>query len=199
MIKIIFDLDGTVTKQETLPLIAEHFDVQTEIQNLTAQTIQGYVPFIESFIKRVHILGKLPIDEIANLLEKVLLYDKIVDFIRNHPDNCVIATGNLECWIHKLCEKIGCEYYCSHCTTEDNKVLKLTHILRKEDLVEKYKGQGDKVVFIGDGNNDVEAMRIADISIGAGLTHMPSQNILSIADYVIFNEETLCRQLNQLL
>lgn len=199
MIKFIFDLDGTVTRQETLPLIAEHFGVQTEIQNLTMQTIQGYVPFIESFIKRVHILGKLPIDEVSNLLENVLLYEKIIDFIKNNPQKCVVATGNLDCWVDKLCAKIGCEYHCSHCTTADNKVLKLTHILRKEDLVEQYKSQGYKVVFIGDGNNDVEAMRIADISIGAGLTHMPSQNILSIADYVIFNEETLCRQLNQLL
>jgi HAD superfamily phosphoserine phosphatase-like hydrolase len=199
MIKLIFDLDGTVTRQETLPLMAEHFGVQTEIQKLTAQTIQGYVPFIESFIKRVHILGNLPINEVSDLLENVLLYDKIISFIKSHPDNCVIATGNLDCWVDKLCAKIGCEYHCSHCIVEDNKVLKLTHILRKEDLVEKYKSQGYKVVFIGDGNNDVEAMRIADISIGAGLTHMPSQNILSIADYVIFNEDALCRQLNQLL
>ena len=54
-------------------------------------------------------------------------------------------------------------------------------------------------MFIGDGNNDVEAMRLSDISIASALTHMPSNGVLSVADYLILDEETLCRQLNQLL
>ena len=82
---------------------------------------------------------------------------------------------------------------------ENNKVAKLTRILRKENLVEKYKSLNEKVVFIGDGNNDIEAMRAANISIASGLTHMPANGVLSIADYLVFNEEALCRQLNQLL
>ena len=65
--------------------------------------------------------------------------------------------------------------------------------------MERYKSEGEKVVFIGDGNNDVEAMRLADVSIASGLTHMPAKSVLSVADYVVFNEEGLCRQLNQLL
>ena len=71
--------------------------------------------------------------------------------------------------------------------------------MRKENLVEKYKSLNEKVVFIGDGNNDIEAMRAANISIASGLTHMPANGVLSIADYLVFNEEALCRQLNQLL
>ena len=73
-VKFIFDLDGTVTSQETLQLIAEHFGVQEEISELTARTIRDNVPFIESFIKRVHILGKLSVSGISSLLEKVALY-----------------------------------------------------------------------------------------------------------------------------
>lgn len=76
MIKIIFDLDGTITKKETLPIISKYFNIEEEIEHLTAQTIQGNVPFMESFIKRVHILGKFPVDEIARHLEKVPLYKK---------------------------------------------------------------------------------------------------------------------------
>jgi cation transport ATPase len=66
-------------------------------------------------------------------------------------------------------------------------------------VVKKYKELGEKVVYIGDGNNDMEAMRISDISIAAGLIHYPANSILTVADYLIFNEEALCRQLNQLL
>ena len=105
-IKFIFDLDGTVTSQETLPLIASHFGVQEEIEELTHRTIRGNVPFMESFIKRVHILGKLPVSEVSSLLENVPLYEKVRTFILANIDKCAIATGNLSCWTSKLLRKI---------------------------------------------------------------------------------------------
>ena len=199
MTKFIFDLDGTITKQETLPLISRHFKIQEEIDSLTMETVKGNIPFVESFIRRVYILGKLPINEVSALLADVPLHKGIVEFIQAHKEDCIVATGNLECWINKLVQNIGCKYDCSDGLIENNKVTKLTKILRKESLVERYKSEGKKVVFIGDGNNDVEAMRAADISIASGLTHMPANGVLSVADYLVFNEEALCRQLNQLL
>lgn len=198
-IKFIFDLDGIVTSQETLPLIAKHFKVEEDIENLTKETIQGNIPFIESFIRRVFILGKLPVSEVAILLEKTKTYPQLLDFIHRNLSNCVIATGNLECWSDKLLARIGCESYCSESIVENNQVVKLTKILRKELVVEKYQQEGYKVVFIGDGNNDLEAMRTADIAIAVGMTHFPSKSILPITNYLIFNETALCRQLNQLL
>lgn len=199
MTKFIFDLDGTVTKQETLPLISKHFKIQDEIDKLTIETVKGNVPFVESFIRRVYILGKLPIDEVSELLSKVELYKNVVKFIQEHNEDCIIATGNLDCWIDKLSIQVGCCCYSSDGIIENNKVKKLTRILKKENLVERYQSEGEKVVFVGDGNNDVEAMRLADISIASGLTHMPANSVLSTADYLVFNEEALCRQLNQLL
>ena len=199
MTKFIFDLDGTVTKQETLPIISKYFGIEAEIDKLTEETVKGNIPFIESFIRRVYILGQLPINEVSDLLETVDIYQKVGSFILQHKENCIIATGNLECWVDKLAKKVGCCCYCSDGIIEDNKVVKLTRILRKENLVERFKLEGEKVVFIGDVNNDVEAMRLADISIASGLTHMPAKGVLSIADYLVFSEEALCRQLNQLL
>ena len=199
MTQFIFDLDGTVTSQETLPLISKKFNIQDKIDSLTIETVKGNIPFIESFIRRVYILGELPIDEVSNLLENVEVYKNVVKFINEHKNNCVVATGNLECWIKKLSQKIGCCCYCSDGIIENNKVVKLTSILKKENLVRRYQSEGQKVVFIGDGNNDVEAMRLADVSIASGLTHMPANGVLSVADYLVLNEEGLCRQLNQLL
>ncbi|EAK7840898.1 TPA: HAD-IB family phosphatase [Campylobacter jejuni] len=199
MTKFIFDLDGTITKEETLPLISQKFQIQDKINELTLNTVKGNVPFIESFIKRVHLLGLLPIDEISKLLETVSLYDQVVNFINLNSDKCIIATGNLECWVDGLLKKIGCDYDCSYAEVHNNKVVKLKKILKKEELVKYYKNLGYKIVFIGDGNNDVEAMRMSDISIASGLTHYPANSVLSVADYLVFSEEALCRQLNQLL
>ncbi|MCX2716482.1 HAD-IB family phosphatase [Helicobacter sp. MIT 21-1697] len=199
MKQFIFDLDGTLTKEETLPKIAQAFNVQAQIDNLTQETIAGNIPFIESFISRVGILGKLPVDKIARLLEQIEIYENLNAFIQAHSNQCCIATGNLECWISKLVAKVGCETFSSSGILQDNNVLKLTHILKKESIVKAYQAQGQKVIFIGDGNNDVEAMRLADVSIASGLTHKPSPGVLSIADYAIFSEEALCRLLYQLL
>ena len=198
MIKFIFDLDGTVTKQETLPLIAKHFGVQEEIEKLTAQTVQGNIPFIESFIRRVHLLGNLPVDEVDNLLSKVPLYPLIHDFIQRNNKDCLIATGNVGAWIRQLTNRVGCDIFCSVATVENNKISKLESILRKESLVQRLQNEGYRVVFIGEGNNDVEAMRTADVSIASGLTHKPATSVLSVTDYAVFSEEALCRQLNQL-
>jgi HAD superfamily phosphoserine phosphatase-like hydrolase len=198
MTTFIFDLDGTVTSQETLPLIATHFKIADEMEKLTRETIQGNIPFVESFIKRVHILSQLPVSEINSLLGNVILYQKLYQFIQNHGNNCAIATGNLTCWTESLSKKFECSFFGSEATVVNNKVDRLKIILKKENVVRYFKDRGEKIVFVGDGNNDVEAMREADISIACGMTHYPARSVLTVADYLIFEEEALCRQLNQL-
>ncbi len=196
--KFIFDLDGTITKKETLPIIANYFGIDNKISVLTKQTINGDVPFIESFIQRVNILGDLPVSEINDLLAKVPLSPKVVEFIQTHKQDCIIATGNFSGWVEKIANKIGCQYFSSDGIVKDNKIVKLTKILKKEDIVNKFKQQGESVVFIGDGNNDVAAMRSADVSIACGLIHQPAKSVLTVADYVVFDENALCRLLTQI-
>lgn len=196
--KFLFDLDGTVTSAETLPIIANHFDCVEQIAELTARTIQGNVPFVESFIRRVNILGGFSVRKTAELLSKVPLYPQIAQFIKEHSEDCVIVTGNLTCWCEGLFKNIGCQCYGSEAECEDDHVVKLRTILRKEQIVDQYRALGETVVFIGDGNNDLEAMRHANISIATGLTHNPAQSLMSICDYVIFDENALVRQMRQL-
>ena len=196
--KYIFDLDGTITSQETLPLISNHFNIDKEIRRLTEETVQGNIPFIESFIRRVQILGDLPVSEINDLLAGVPLSAKVFQFIQENKDDCIIATGNIDSWVEKLIKKLGCEAFTSEAIIENNKIKKLTKILKKEDVVKKYKAQGEKVVFIGDGNNDVEAMREADISIACGLVHYPAKGVLTVTDYSVFDGNAIYRLLNQI-
>ncbi len=196
--KFIFDLDGTITSQETLPLISNHFNVHKQIKKLTDETVKGNIPFIESFIRRVQILGDLPVSEINDLLAGVPLSSKVVKFIHENKDNCIIATGNLNNWVKKLVKIIGCKAYTSNGIIEKDKVVKLTKILNKEDIVKKYKAKGEDVIFIGDGNNDVEAMRESDISIACGIVHYPAKGVLTVADYAVFDENAIYRLLNQI-
>ena len=199
MTKFIFDLDGTLTKEETLPLIAKAFGVEEEIAELTERTVMGQIPFVDSFIHRVSLLGKLPVDKIGDLLAHVELHEGLVDFIQRHREQCCIATGNLSCWAAKLIERIGCTAYCSEGEVVNNQVVGITAILKKEEIVARYQEAGWRVVFIGDGDNDVEAMRLADIAVAAGLTHEPSPGVVSVADEMIMEERALCSRLEHFL
>ena len=178
--KFLFDLDGTVTSKETLPIIAEHFGVQDQIAELTHHTVQGNVPFVESFIRRVNILGRFSVSEISDLLARVPLYPLVSKFIKENQSDCIIVTGNLDCWCEGLYKKIGCQCYGSEAEVENDHIVKLENILRKEQIVDQYRALGETVVFIGDGNNDLEAMRHANFSIAAGLTHNPAQSLYAI-------------------
>ena len=196
--KFIFDLDGTLTTRETLPVIAEHFGIQEKIASLTSETIKGNIPFVESFIQRTNILGECSASKISELLGDIELFEGVVSFIREHCDDCVIATGNLCEWIEGLAARVGCHYESSHGNFEDDKLVKLTRILNKRAIVEEYQAQGYRVVFVGDGNNDAEAMRFADIAIASGLIHSPARSVVEVSDYAVYDERALLRLLGQI-
>jgi len=196
--KFIFDLDGTVTLEETLPIISRSFNVNDEISKLTEKTVNGDVPFVESFIKRVQILGRLPVMKVADILGDVQLNNKLLHFIKENISSSVIATGNYIGWVSKIKDKIGCDFYASEGYVDENNNLKLTKILKKEDIVKLYKDQGEVIVYIGDGNNDAEAMRLADISIACGIVHHPAKSVLQVCDYAVFDSDALYRLLNQI-
>ncbi|MDE4957442.1 hydrolase, partial [Francisella tularensis subsp. holarctica] len=79
-----------------------------------------------------------------------------------------IATGNFDGWVYVLIEKIDCKSFASEGFVKDDQLLSLNLILNKKKVVEMLQASGKKVVFIVDGNNDAESMRVEDISIACG-------------------------------
>lgn len=196
---ILFDLDGTITAQETLPVIARQLNLRNEIEQMTQETIAGKIPFVESFITRVHLLKKYSVKTIRDIIAQVPTHSHIVQFIKEHPQSCYVVTGNLDCWVTELLEKIGCQYFCSVAHCEQDRLIKIKSILNKVAIVRSYQNKGSKVVFIGEGNNDADAIRSADIGIAFGAVHAPSNSTLEVASHVIFDELRLCFFLQQLL
>lgn len=197
-IKFIFDLDGTLTKCETLPMIARHFGLGSEIGEITKLTVSGERDFQESFTRRVAVLGCIPVAKVADLLGTVELYPGLLDFIHRHREYCAIATGNLDCWIGGLAEKLGCVCYSSKGRKNSLGAVEVDSILDKRVLVEKFQSEGFKVIFIGDGDNDAEAMKASDIALGAGMTHNVAPRALTACQEVFSQEEKLCETLEEI-
>jgi HAD superfamily phosphoserine phosphatase-like hydrolase len=196
--KFVFDLDGTLTAEETLPMIGRQFGRQAEIKQITAEVIRGTVPFVTGFLERVRLLGDLDVGKVSDLLAKTRLNLHLKDFVLENQEICAIATGNFRGWIDRLSSKFGCQVFASEGSIGETGHLEISSVLQKEEVVKYFQGEGYRVVFIGEGNNDSEAMRCADLSIAFGLVHEPANSVLQVADYLVYSEVALVRLLQQI-
>lgn len=195
----LFDLDSTVTTAEILPTIAKKIDREVEMRDLTEKTMMGEIGFVESFTARVDILKDIDVNVVSRMISDISLSDKIVNFLKANNSRCYIVTSNLDVWIDELMQKIGMgdNYFSSSAVVCDNKIQKINHVLRKDEVVSKFKDY--EVVAVGDGSNDRKMLESADISIAYGGVRDVAPVLLEVADYAFYNEDKLCEFLNRLV
>lgn len=197
MKKFAFDLDGTITKVETLPILARELGLSAQMKFLTDLTLEGKISFEKSFRMRYEILKKIPLKKISKIMNAVELDEEIFNFIRENKSQCVVVTGNLDCWIKPVAEKLGCEIFSS--TSEIvNGVPILKKILQKDFVIHQLKQTCKKVIAIGESFNDVPMFEAADISIAYGGVHKPVEAAVFVADYLVNDSATLCQLLKSL-
>lgn len=198
MKKFAFDLDGTVTKVETLPLLAEELDLADEMKLLTDLTLSGQIPFEKSFRLRYLILRNIPLKKIQEIMDGVELDAEIAAFIRENKKNCAVVTGNLDCWIAPIIAKLGCESFSSTSEPDEKNFPVLKKILDKGSAIRALKKISNKVVAVGESFNDVPMFEEANISVAYGGVHKPVSAAISVSDYVVFDGGALCRLLKML-
>ena len=194
----VFDLDGTVTKQELLPIIAGTLDLGSEMRLLTELTLNGTIPFEDSFRLRCAALRTAPIDKIWEFISEVELDPHIEKFIHNYRQRCFVASGNLDIWVEPLVKRLDCQAFTSIAMVENNYVKGVEKILDKSAPVIGLKAKFDRVVVIGESVNDLPMFEVADIGISFGGVHPPVTNIVRSSAYVCYSGESLCRLLNTL-
>lgn len=193
-----FDLDGTITTQELLPLIASELDLLSEMRLLTRLTLDGTIGFEESFRLRCAILQSIPISDVQEIVAETPLNPDIVEFITANSDRCSVVTGNLDVWIRPILARLGCRHFCSTAMTEGNRLIHLDRVLHKSKPIHELKLESDRVIAIGEGANDLPMFEAADVGVAYGGVHSPAQSLIEISDYVVFEGGALCRLLNTL-
>jgi len=190
-----FDLDGTLTLQEILPVIGALAGIEAELAALTRQTLTGAIDFAESFRLRFNMLRAIPSNSIATTVSKIPLNQHLLHFIRTHREQCRIVTGNLDNWIHPLVRKFRCQSYCSHSHIGKNGSLELASILDKGEAIQHIAAGHPEalIVSIGESMNDLPMFLHSDIRIAYAGVHEPVPELVAVADYMIGDGQTLCR------
>jgi HAD superfamily phosphoserine phosphatase-like hydrolase len=195
-----FDLDGTLTRQELLPLIASSVGLEDEISVLTQATIDGLLPFDKSFKLRVRLLRDARLDWIHSALEEQVEFDPaILEFISRHPQQAFVVTGNLDLWVRPVLDKLGIQSFTSLARLgQDGQLEGVEHILHKGDAVSSLRGRFERIVAVGEGMNDVPMFEAADWRIAYGGVHAPNQVLVKLSDFVTYDGKALCRLLSTL-
>lgn len=194
----LFDLDATVSKVEILPMLAEQVGLLEEMRELTEKTMRGELPFKSSFLSRVEMLKSIPVSRVAEIVEQTPLNEEIVRFIREHAECCYIVTGNLDIWIRKLMKRIGlpmAHCFCSSASAVDDRLVTVNSVIDKGMVVKQFILP---VVAIGDGSNDAEMARLAEVGIGFGGVRPVAYSLMSNATHAIYDEARLCSFLQTL-
>lgn len=193
-----FDLDGTVTSQELLPLIAGELDLTHEMSVLTDLTLSGSIPFEESFRLRCAILRSVPISRVQEIVAEVTMDSHIERFIKENADRSFIVTGNLDVWVRPLVERLGCEAFTSTAICDGDQLRRVGDVMHKSRPAYILRRRFDRLVGIGESVNDIPMFEVADIGVAFGGVHPPAPELVRVADYVTFEGESLCRLLTTL-
>lgn len=194
----LFDLDSTITKQEILPLISNKFGVNEKMRYLTEKTMQGELPFKESFIQRVDLLKDIPVNIIQEIVNEIELNEYIVKFIRENKERCYIITGNLDIWIEKLLIRLNMQNHCysSKAKACNNKLYNIVSVIDKNSICDQFI---QPFIAIGDGNNDADMIKKAKIGIGFGGVRNIAPAVVETASHLMYDEKTLYTFLNRMI
>ena len=192
----LFDLDSTITKEEILPTIASEIGEGEAMRSLTESAMMGEMPFRENFTERVKLLGKIPVSTTSKRVAQIQLNEGLVDFIQQNKEQCYIVTSNLDVWIKDLIDNIGMNQhvFCSTANVENDKIIGIQNILDKEDALQNF--ENNFTIAVGDGSNDYDFLRNANIGIAFGGIRNVGPSLFDICDYAVYTETKLCELLN---
>jgi phosphoserine phosphatase len=191
--QFLFDLDGTITRHEILPIIAREIGLEREIAELTARTMAGELPFESSLRSRVEILSSVPVSEVRAIVAGVEIDPAIEAFLQANRDRCTIVTGNLDVWIADLVARLGVDCRSSVAWVSGDYITGLESVMDKATVAREFDGA---ICAIGDGSNDLGIMAAAELSVAYGGVHAPAAALFDVATHVVYDPQRLCALLS---
>lgn len=188
----VFDFDSTITAEEVLPKIAKNYGLEDKMRKITEDTMQGVIPFKESFLGRISLIKNFSVNEMKKVTQNIKLNDELANFIRNNHDRCYILTGSLDIFIEETVKKLnlGNNYFASKTIVNNDRIVEVTNVINKKNIMDQFVG---KVIAVGDGNNDAEMIAMADVGIGFGGIRPIAPAVLDSCLIAVYDEHRLVK------
>lgn len=175
---IMMDVDSTVIEQEVIELIAAHAGVQDEVRRVTESAMRGELDFEASLRARVSLLEGLDSDVLAQVRSDVRFTTGAQDLVRTLREAGHIiglVSGGFDAVVSSIARDLGVHEFRAN-TLEIVEGRLTGRVLGQvvdrsakarylRDFATTYGVPLNRTVAIGDGANDLDMMREAQLGI----------------------------------
>lgn len=192
----LFDVDSTLINEEVIELMAAHAGVEREVAQITERAMAGELDFAASLRERVALLLGLSKDVLLDVSQKATLTNgaaELIGAIHEAGDVAAVVSGGFIEVITPIMKQLGIKEYLANTLEVENGFLTgrvSGKIIDREakaaflnELRSKYRPS--QTIAVGDGANDIEMVKAADI----GIAFCAKPALQAVADVVITNRD----------
>ena len=188
----LFDVDSTLINEEVIDLIGAKANLSSEISAITELAMLGQIDFNMALTKRVELLSGLAVEILAEVRSEITLTNgaaELISGLRNSGDEVAVISGGFVEVIAPLMKTLNIDYFKANSFEIHNEKLtgrvtgEIVNRLVKANYLNELKEQLNPklTIAIGDGANDIDMVKAADI----GIAFCAKPALKEVADVVI--------------
>jgi len=188
----LFDVDSTLINEEVIDLIGAKANLSSEISAITERAMLGQIDFNMALTKRVELLSGLAVEILAEVRSEITLTNgaaELISELRNSGDEVAVISGGFVEVIAPLMKTLNIDYFKANSLEIHNEKLtgrvtgEIVNRMVKANYLNELKEQLNPklTIAIGDGANDIDMVKAADI----GIAFCAKPALKEVADVVI--------------
>lgn len=188
----LFDVDSTLINEEVIDLIGAKANLSSEISAITELAMLGQIDFNMALTKRVELLSGLAVEILAEVRSEITLTNgaaELISGLRNAGDEVAVISGGFIEVIAPLMKTLNIDYFKANSLEIHNEKLtgrvtgEIVNRMVKANYLTELKEQLNPklTIAIGDGANDIDMVKAADI----GIAFCAKPALKEVADVVI--------------
>ena len=180
---LLADMDSTIIKEESLDELARQIGKEEEVIKITNEAMNGNIDFKKALLERVAILKDQPVEILEKIKESININDGAIELIKTMKYNnsiTVLVSGGFTFLTDYLKKSLGFDHaHANSLEIYPNNLNKLcltgqvkgpildTHakVWYLDDYVKKNKLNYEDTICVGDGANDIEMIKKADLGV----------------------------------